>query len=76
MSSDGEDDFEDDTSPADDWEEFREGDGDFIGLEELKQLDLSAMEPEADLEFTRVRGQLLSYEEAATWLRHTLAASA
>ncbi|HVO33410.1 MAG TPA: hypothetical protein VMU17_05790, partial [Elusimicrobiota bacterium] len=43
MSSGGEDDFEDDTTPADEWEEFREGDGDFIGLAQLKQLDLSSM---------------------------------
>lgn len=43
MSSGGEDDFEDDTTPADEWEEFREGDGDFIGLAQLKRLDLSSM---------------------------------
>jgi hypothetical protein len=43
MSSAGEDDFEDDTTRADEWEEFREGDGNFIGLEELKRLDLSGM---------------------------------
>ena len=43
MSSDTEDDFEDDTTPADEWEEFRDGDGDYIGLEQLKQLDLHAM---------------------------------
>jgi hypothetical protein len=43
MSSEAEDDFEEDTTPADEWEEFRDGDGDFIGLEQLKQLDLRAM---------------------------------
>ena len=43
MSSDAEDDFEEDTTPADEWEEFRDGEGDFIGLAELKRLDLQAM---------------------------------
>ena len=43
MSSDAEHDFEDDTAPADEWEAFRDGEGDFIGLAELKQLDLKAM---------------------------------
>lgn len=43
MSSDDEDDFEGDSTRSDDWEEFRDGDGDFIGLEELKRLDLKGM---------------------------------
>ena len=43
MASDAEEDFQDDTTPADEWEEFRESDGDFIGLEELKRLDLQGM---------------------------------
>jgi hypothetical protein len=43
MPSDDEDDFENDTAPDDEWQEFREGDGDFIGLEELRQLDLATM---------------------------------
>jgi len=33
---------------------------------------LGAMEPEADAEFLRVRGQLLSYEDAPSWLNRTL----
>ena len=40
MSSEDEDDFEDDSTPTDEWEEFRDDDGDFIGLEDLKRLDL------------------------------------
>ena len=34
---------------------------------------LAAMEPETDAEFVRVRGRILSYEDAATWLRDRLA---
>ena len=29
---------------------------------------LDTMEPEADTEFARVRGQVLSYEDVAAWL--------
>lgn len=44
MSSEDEDDFEDDSTPTDEWEEFRDDDdGDFIGLEDLKRLDMQAM---------------------------------
>ncbi len=42
MSSHDED-FEGDTTADDEWEHFRDGDGDFIGLEELKRLDLRAI---------------------------------
>lgn len=37
MSSPSEDDFADDSTPTDEWEEFRGDDVDFIGLEELKE---------------------------------------
>lgn len=40
MSSDDEDDFADDSMPSDEWEAFRGDDGDPIGLEELRRLDL------------------------------------
>lgn len=43
MSSDDEDDFEDASTPTDEWEEFREERGDLIGLEELRRLDLAHM---------------------------------
>jgi len=43
MSSGSEDDFEEDITPADGWEDFRDGDGDFIGLDQLRHLDLLAM---------------------------------
>jgi len=34
---------------------------------------LAAREPETDAEFVRVRGRILSYEDAAIWLRDRLA---
>jgi hypothetical protein len=37
---------------------------------------LVTMPPETDLEFARVQGQILSYEDVATWLRHTIVVSA
>jgi hypothetical protein len=44
MSSDGHDEFDDDDAALpDEWEEFRDRDGDPIGIEELKRLNLQEM---------------------------------
>jgi hypothetical protein len=43
MSSDGHDEFGDEAAAIDGWEEFRDGHGDPIGIEELKRLNLKEM---------------------------------
>jgi hypothetical protein len=47
---DAEDDFQEDEPQADEWEEFRGDDIDFIGFEELKRLDLQAMPEDAHIQ--------------------------
>jgi len=43
MSSDGHDEFDDGAAAIDEWQEFRDGDGDPISIEELKRLNLKEM---------------------------------
>jgi hypothetical protein len=45
-----------------------------VNLTRQHLASLSAtMQPEADQEFSRVRGRILSYEDAAAWLRDIVA---
>lgn len=43
MSFDGQDELDDEAAAIDEWEEFRDSDGDPIGIEEVKQLNLKEM---------------------------------
>jgi hypothetical protein len=47
---DVEDDFQEDEPQADEWDAFRDDDGDFIGLEKLKRLDLQVMPDDVQIQ--------------------------